>query len=136
MRRVKDHLQRRSNWAFNSDAELASLSAAVAAAGLSAYVLLDAASSALTSVVNLKRTFEGAAYEDIFGLGFWPMWGLFALLEAAALLVCWRTARPSIRRVLLGALLLAFAVASVAACLSWQREEAVFWAGATERHAV
>jgi len=115
---------------------LVSLSAAVAAAGLSAYLIFEAARSALTPDQDLMSVFAGAAYGDVFGFGFWPMWVVCALLQAVALLVYLRAARDETRRLFFGVLLAVFAVASIASFLSWHREEAVFWAKGRESHAV
>jgi len=94
--------------------------------GLSALLAWDAFQSATTSAAELQSQFAGAAYEDAFGLGFWPFWGIVAIVQAAALTVGWRATRVSKFRFVFSAFLVLFAIASFAEQQSWQRAESLF----------
>jgi hypothetical protein len=104
----------------------ASVSGAVSL-GLCALLAWDAFQTATTSAAELQSQFAGAAYEDVFGFGFWPAWGIAALIQAIALIVGWRVTRASKVRSVFPALLVLFAIASYFEQQSWERAESLFW---------
>jgi hypothetical protein len=106
---------------------IAAFTSGLVSLGLSALLASDAFGSATTSAAELQSQFAGAAYEDAFGLGFWPFWSIAALVQAIALIVGWRVARASRARFLFPALLVLFVMASFAEQQSWQRAESLFW---------
>ena len=112
--------------ATRSRAIAVSISGAVSL-GLSALLAWDAFWSATTSAAELQSQFTGAAYEDAFGLGFWPFWGIAAAFQAVALAVGWRATRLWRLRFVFPALLILFAMASLVEQQSWQRAESLFW---------
>jgi hypothetical protein len=95
--------------------------------GLSALLAWDAFRSATTSAAELQSQFAGAAYADAFGLGFWPFWGIAAVIQAIALTIGWRATRVSKLRFVFPAFLVLFAIASFTEQQSWQRAELLFW---------
>lgn len=112
--------------ATRSRAIAVSISGAVSF-GLSALLAWDAFRSATTSAAELQSEFAGAAYEDAFGLGFWPFWVVAVVFQAIALAVGWRATRFSKLRFVFPALLIFFAMVSLIEQQSWQRVESLFW---------
>ena len=53
-------------------------------AALTAIVLWEALRIGAASDASLILNFDGAAYEDVFGMGFWVTWGLLATDQAFA----------------------------------------------------
>jgi hypothetical protein len=73
---------------------VAAVSFLAAAAAISAILLLDAKRVYESSDAELTAFFYGAAYEDIFGFGFWATWMLFAICEVTLLALGWLVALP------------------------------------------
>jgi hypothetical protein len=92
----------------------------------SAALLLDALRVAGSSNAELVTRFNGAAFEDIFGFGFWFHWALFFVVEAAALTLVWLLAVTNWRRYLVPILLAAFAGTSLLGYQSFSREYALW----------
>lgn len=69
------------------------LCAAVVAVLISFPLLQDALRVSASSDAELVARFEGAAFEDVFGFGFWVFWGVLAVVEFLALVLCWLLAR-------------------------------------------
>jgi hypothetical protein len=104
----------------------ASISSAVSL-GLCALLAWDAFRIGATSAAELHSQFAGAAYEDVFGFGFWPAWGIAALIQGIALIVGWRVTPASKVRLVFPVLLVLFATASYFEQQSWERAESLFW---------
>lgn len=100
----------------------------VAAVGLvlSAALSLDALRVIQSSDAELLKAFEGAAYEDVFGFGFWPFWVPVALLQVIAAVSVYRVARANSLRHLGSAMLAAFVVAWVLSYATYSREHALW----------
>jgi hypothetical protein len=89
-------------------------------------LLLDALRVAGSSNAELVTKFNGAAFEDIFGFGFWLHWALLFVVEAAALTLVWSLAKTNWLRYLVPILLAAFAVTSLLGYQSFGREYALW----------
>jgi hypothetical protein len=97
-------------------------------AGLSLVIFKDARGVMSTADEALIARFQGAAYEDIFGFGFWPTWGITAVIQIAIAAGSWALLRKSrLRyRVSIPLLVLAFAVASVLEYRAFLLEETLW----------
>lgn len=95
-------------------------------AALTAMVLWEALRGGAASDASMILNFDGAAYEDVFGMGFWGTWGLLAIVQAFAV-GGGRLAMGGQRlRFVALALLLAFACASGLAYLSFERQHSLW----------
>ena len=75
---------------------------------------------------QLMAGFVGAAPEDVFGLGFWPLWLGLAVVEAVLLGVAWfLVIRLGFRRIVL-AMLAVFVATSVFSYAAFARESALW----------
>jgi hypothetical protein len=90
--------------------------------GLTLALLYDAARLGLTPQNVLVEEFRGAAYEDIFGFGFWPTWGVVAFTQFTCLLLAWLLLGARGVRGLVPVLLVAFVAASVLDYFASQRQ--------------
>jgi ABC-type Mn2+/Zn2+ transport system permease subunit len=100
------------------------------------FAVLSLCSIALTSVLvqdwlrvsyssdaQLLSRFRGAAFEDVFGFGFWFSWTGIAALELLLLSTAWTIARRQPYRYVAVVLVFAFAIASLANYQSFSREQ-------------
>lgn len=105
----------------------------VVATAFTLVLLQDSVGIGFSSDEVLTARFKGAAFEDIFGFGFWPTWALVTLVELTALIAVWHLLRPRRARYVALILLLAFTAASVADYQAYQRVQALWIAyGAAE----
>ena len=66
-----------------------------------------------SSDAQLRAHFEGQAFEDIFGFGFWFTWCLLAAIEALFLFVAWMLVKTELFRISAAILLAIFLVSSI-----------------------
>ena len=75
---------------------------------------------------QLYATFVGAAPEDIFGFGFWPLWAGLAFAEVILLGAAWLLISRRLFRHAVFAALAIFAVTSVLSHAAFTRESALW----------
>ena len=80
----------------------------------------------------LVSRFQGAAYEDIFGFGFWPTWSVLAFTQGVALAFGWLSLRGHWLRKFVPILLGAFVLASIIGYEEFAREHGM-WSSYTGR---
>jgi hypothetical protein len=98
-----------------------------AALAITLALLVEARSISTTSDEALVLGFHGAAYEDIFGFGFWPTWALISLVVLPLLLSSWVLIRMRLFRSVILLVLVGFAATTVFSHNSYSREEKL-WA--------
>jgi hypothetical protein len=98
----------------------------VASIGLTLVLLLDAQRILFSTDEALIAKFRGAAFEDIFGFGFWPAWGLVALGQFAILAGSWLLVQTRRTRYVVLALLSAFAIATTLEFYAFQRQHTLW----------
>jgi hypothetical protein len=81
----------------------------------------DAIAELSTPQDRLSLSFEGRAFEDIFGFGFWFSWAVLLVIETAVLGAAWFTSRAAGVRHLVLLPAGAFLLASVLSYVSYQR---------------
>jgi hypothetical protein len=57
--------------------------------GLSLWLALGAYYRVQLTDAALRSRFQGAAFEDVFGFGFWPAWLLLVAAQAVVLTIAW-----------------------------------------------
>ena len=77
---------------------------------------------------QLLAHFEGQAYEDIFGFGFWFTWCVLAVFETAFLIVAWLLVRAKPFRIGALVLLALFALSSILFYIEDARELSLYMA--------
>ncbi len=86
----------------------------------------------VSSDAELVTMFSGAAFEDIFGFGFFLTLAVVALLQFALLGGCWLLLRNHRARTLIPLLVLAFTLAAFFSFHSYQRQYGL-WSGQTHQ---
>ena len=104
----------------------------VCAFGVSALLLRDCSRAAVSSDAQLLATFSGAAYEDIFGFGFWVTWLFLAAIEASLLLGAWLLVPTRAPRALVAFVLVIFLFSSALNYWAFTREQSLWFSG--QRH--
>ena len=102
------------------------------AVGVSVLLLRDFSRTLASSDADLLATFSGAAYEDIFGFGFWATWLLLAAVEASLLLGAWLLAPARKLRTLVAVVLAVFLFSSALNYGAFTREQSLWFS--TQRH--
>lgn len=107
---------------------LVSVTLLVASAALTAWLALGPIEIAGLSDTQVLERFpqSAVAYEDIFGLGFWPSWALLAIAQAALLVGAWWNSGGRLVLAVAALLLGAFLFISAGDYLSFQRQERLF----------
>jgi hypothetical protein len=98
----------------------------VASVGITLVLLLDAQRIWFSTDETLIAGFVGAAFEDVFGFGFWPSWGLLALGQVAVMAGIWKVVQTRRARYLVLASLSAFAVATALNFHAYEREHTLW----------
>ena len=86
----------------------------------------DNAHVAVSSDAEILASFRGAAYEDIFGLGFWVTWFLIAFIEASLLLLAWFVQPTRPYRALVSVVFVSFLLVFALGYHAFSREEALW----------
>ena len=99
------------------------------AIALSALLVREAIRVAGSSDAEIVAAFYGAAYEDVFGFGFWVTWLLFAGAESLFLLGAWVLWRARGPRSVVAVVLVAFLLSSALGYRAFSREQALWFSG-------
>ncbi len=95
--------------------------ACLASFALSGAIALESIHLAQRSDADLITQYRGAAFEDVFGFGFWPTCLITFVAQALAIGLAWRWLPPQYRRPIAYLLILIFAMATVADHSSFER---------------
>jgi len=89
---------------------------------ISATFAIEAIRTLASSNQELLVSFRGAAFEDVFGFGFWPLWFFLFLLQVTLLATVWKSVSTSKRFLISITLFAAFIAASIVQYISFIKE--------------
>ena len=104
-----------------------SIVACLASVTLSGAIAQESIKLALITDSEMLTRYRGAAFEDVFGFGFWPTWSIALLTQALFVGLVVRWATPGHRRRIAYLLIFIFALASAVDFYSYKRAVNVFW---------
>ena len=102
------------------------------AIGVSVLLLRGFSRASVSSDADLLATFNGAAYEDIFGFGFWASWLLLAGVEAGLLFGAWLLVPARQLRAMVAVILAIFISSSALNYRAFAREQSLWFS--SQRH--